>query len=302
MKKEITAQKVIKTAIAIELSDIILNMIALIFTGSMVMLGEMLQGFSDLASDFFLLIGINSSQKKDDKKYAFGQGRNLYFYVFISAIIMLSVSSVITFYFGLKRFIEPAAIKNIYLAYIILIISIITNSYSLSLSFRRILKGRDLKKFFKIFKESSLVETKSTFSLDLTGILVAFFGLISLIIYSLTGDYRFDGFGAMVIAIILAGLSINLLKKTKELITGSRASKKTEELIKKSALLVKGVKKVLDLKTMNMGLGNILVNIEINVSSDLKTRQIEKLIDNVKKSIKKNLPKAGHIQVEIESP
>lgn len=300
MKEKITADKVIKTAIMIELSDIILNMIAAFFTGSIVMLGETLQGFSDLASDLFLLIGINSSKKKDDK-YAFGQGRSVYFYVFISAIIMLFVSSILTFYFGLKRFLNPEIIKNIYLAYFILIISIITNSYSFSLSFKRILKGRKLKDFFKIFKESSLVETKSTLSLDLTGIIVAVFGLISLIIYGLTGNSSFDGFGAMIIAIILAILSINLLKKTKELLTGSRANKKTEKLIKESALSVKGVMGVLDLKTMNMGLGNIMVNIEINVFQGLKTKQIEKLIDKVKDAIKKNVPKAGHVQVEIET-
>lgn len=301
-KNPISAKKVIKTAIIIELSDIILNMVAAIFSGSMVMLGEMLQGLSDLMSDLFLFIGINNSKKINDKKYAFGQGRSIYFYAFISAIIMLLISSVLTFYFGFKRFTQPEPIKNIFLAYAVLAISIITNSYSFSLSFRRILKNNKIKNFFKIYKESLMVETKSTLSLDLTGIMVALFGLISLIIYGITGNSKFDGVGAMVIAIFLAILSIDLLKKTKELMIGSRAPKKLEEKIKKSALEIEGVLKVLDLKTMNIGVGKILVNIEIHANPDLKTKQIEKLTDKVKENIKKNCPQASHVLVEIETP
>ncbi|MFI5240908.1 MAG: hypothetical protein ACHQUA_00555, partial [Microgenomates group bacterium] len=62
-----------------------------------------------------------------------------------------------------------------------------------------------------------LIMTKNTFVLDLMGMSSAGVGLVALILYQLTGDFRFDGLGAMGIGIILGYFSINLILNLKRL-------------------------------------------------------------------------------------
>ncbi|MDD5417566.1 MAG: cation diffusion facilitator family transporter [Candidatus Nanoarchaeia archaeon] len=302
IKKAPSAEKVLKTSFLVDLLDISLNLIVALLTGSIVMVAETIQGFADAISDIFLIIGVNASKKINKAKHAFGYGKSIYFWVFVAGIIILSITSVITFYVGLVRFFNPEVIENVFLAYIVLSISIVSNGYSFSLGFRRIIQKERLKNFLRVYRESQMVEIKTTFVLDFIGVAVAVIGLVSLAIYGFSGDARFDGIGAMIIAVLLAIMALSILKRTHELIIGARAPKSIEEKIKKAALSVKNVRHVLGLKTMNIGIKKLLVAIDIHVNRNLKTRQIELLTDEVKSVIKKKVPEAYHIQVEIETP
>lgn len=299
--KKISAEKAVLTSLFVDFLDVLLNLIAAIFTGSIVMIAETIHGVADSISVGFVYIGLKRSKKKPDKKHPFGYGKVLYVWIFISGIIMFGITSILTFYFGFMRFLDPKPIKNILLAIIVLLIFIGSNGYSLSVGVRRILNKNKLKNFFKLFKESNLVETKTTITLDLIGTCAAILGLISLSIYYFTGNLKFDGLGAMSIGITLGVLTIFLLFNTKQLLIGKRAPKKTEDDIIKIINSNKYVNSFPDLKTMNIGLGKIFVVAEINVKENLKTKQIEKLIDKIKQDVKDKIKEIYHIQIEIES-
>ena len=56
-----------------------------------------------------------------------------------------------------------------------------------------------------------MVETKTTFTLDLMGTSASFLGMVALGIYAVTGDLRFDGLGAMAIGLTLGIFSFSLI-------------------------------------------------------------------------------------------
>lgn len=299
--KRISAKRAVLTAVFIDFTDIVTNLIAAIITGSVVMLAETLHGVADFFSSGFVYLGLKRSQKTNLKKYPFGKGKALYVWVFISGIIMFGITSVLIFYFGLQNFLNPEQIEHIWLAFTVLILFIFTNGYALSVSFRRILHGKKIRSFIKVFRESNLVETKTTFVLDCIGTLAAVFGLMALGLYQITGDLRFDGIGAMAIALTMASLTIFLIMNTGQMLIGRRASKPMEKQIKKTIVEMKDVKSVPDLKTMNIGLGKILVIAEVSVNQKLTTKKIENLIDKIKANVQKKIPEVSHIQIEIET-
>jgi divalent metal cation (Fe/Co/Zn/Cd) transporter len=53
---------------------------------------------------------------------------------------------------------------------------------------------------------------------------------------------------------------------------------------------------------MYLGSEQLLVNIEVHMQGGLETQEIEQLIDEVKRHIKRRAPIVGHIQVELETP
>jgi len=300
--KKISANRSLLTSLFVDIFDALVNIFVAIITGSIVMLAEAMRSITDTIAVVLTYVGLKRSKKKPSKEHPFGYGKSLYVWTFISGIIMFGFVSVGIFYFGLKRFLEPEEIENIAIALVVLTIFVFLNSYSFSVGLRRILDGKKIRNFFKIYKNSPKVETKVTLILDFVGAVTPLIGLIALGIYFLTGNLKFDGIGAMAIGIILGVLTLFLLINTKQLLIGKRASPKIERKIKKAILSVKNVKSVLDLKTMIVGLGKILVNAEVHVNQNLNTKQIEQLMDQIKETAKKEVKEISHIQIELETP
>lgn len=290
------------TSCKVDIVDILLNAVAAIVTGSVVMLAETFQGISDLTVDGLTYIGMKRSKRPATKKHPLGFGRELFIWSLFSILVMFVVLSGLSFYFGLKRFLNPESIKHIYLAYFILGVSFITNGYSFSLGARRILSGRPFWKIRKAVSESIFLETKITFTSDLLGTLAAVFGLTALIFFEKTGNTWFDGLGGMLIALLMAFFSFWLFKNVRDFIIGVSAPEETKEAIKMAALEIIGVEEILDLKAMVIGSNRLLVNMEIHVKSGLVTEEIEKLIDKVKANVKKKISSVRHIQIELETP
>jgi cation diffusion facilitator family transporter len=304
LKKEqrITTKKVIITSVAVDIIDVILNFSIAVLSGSVVMMTQVLEGVSDLASSGLLLIGFNRSLQKEDRNHPFGYGTEIYFWSFLSAVIMFGLTSTISFYFGWQRFFHPQPIKAIYVTVIILILTLFTNGYAFFISLRRLLRERPLKHILRIFYRSSLIETKTVFILDLMGTMASMLGSISLGIYILTGDMRFDGLGAMIIGIVLAVFSLFLVMGIRELLIGKRAPAQTEEKIRQAALEVEEVEDVLGIKTLHIGTEKLLVDLDVHMQSKLGTRELERLMDKIKDKIRKKVPSAKYIQVELETP
>ena len=205
MSGKISAGKVVWTSFFVDVLDVLINFWIMIVTGSVVMVAELFQGVSDLVASGLLLVGLKRPKKE------------IYFWSFMSAIVMLFIASTLSFYFGLKRFLHPEEIKNIFLAYAILIVNITSNGYAFYLSIKRILKGKNWRMVIKEFKDSKLLITKNTFVLDLMGMGAGVVGLAALVLYQLFGEIRFDGLGAMGIGLVLAILSIDLILNIRRL-------------------------------------------------------------------------------------
>jgi cation diffusion facilitator family transporter len=266
------------------------------------MFSEFFQGIADLTSTGFLLIGYKSSNKKPDKLHPFGHGKEIYFWTLISAVVTMTLASSASIYVGLHRLTHPQEISNIILGYLVLLIGLSTNGYALSLSFKRLMEGKPFRMLSKIFLDSNAVATKNAFILDLMGTVAAGNGLISLGLYQLTGQSRFDAFGAIVIGVVTAILALILIYGVKGFLVGKRATPDIEKKIRQVTLQTPQVKEVLDLRTMQIGSEKLLVNMEVHMQDMLTTDELEKLIDEIKAHVRREVPSIQHVQVELETP
>jgi cation diffusion facilitator family transporter len=297
MKKQISSGKAVWTSFLVDLGDIILNVIVMIITGSVVMLAEAFEGLSDLVASGLLLIGLRISKRRPNKKHPFGFGKALFFWTLISAIIMFIFGGGLSIYFGVQRFLHPEAIEKLPFAYGALCISIITNGYALSLSTRRLLEKEKLTKIFRIFLETTHVETKNTFILDLTGTASAIMGLISLVLYQFANIQYFDAVGAILIGVLIAVSSVVLIWGVKDYLTGKTATAETEKSIRKATLKVKEVGKIIELETMYIGSEKLLVHLDINVHL-ADQEDLEQTVQKIKENIRKEVPIVYSIQIE----
>jgi divalent metal cation (Fe/Co/Zn/Cd) transporter len=127
-------------------------------------------------------------------------------------------------------------------------------------------------------------------------------GLVSLLLYQLIGERRFDGLGAMVIGVTTAILAVVLIIGIKGLLVGERAAPQIEEKIKTATLSIPQVKEVLDLRTMQIGSDKLLVNIDVHMQEGLTTDELEALIDKIKERIREKVSSIRYVHVELETP
>ncbi len=294
----ISAKRSVTTSFLVDLGDIALNTAAMIITGSVVLLAEALEGGSDLIASALLLIGLSISKKRSNKQHPFGFGKALFSWTLVSAVVLLVFGAGLSFYFGLERFLNPHDITLIGIAYGTLGISIITNGYALSVSIRRLLDGKGLKELKSILIKSAHVETKNTFILDLTGASAALVGMISLILYQVTGIKQLDGIGSMLMGIIIGITAIFLLWGVKDYLAGKSASPEIEKQIKKIALGIKQIKSIVELSTMYMGSKKIMLHLDIEVNKSTTAKELDEIISLLKENIKKEVPTVSIIQVE----
>ncbi|MBI4032492.1 cation diffusion facilitator family transporter [Candidatus Berkelbacteria bacterium] len=301
-KPRFSAYRVVGTALAVDLIDILTNGLVAFFTGSVVLLAEMFQGIADLSAVLAVWFGLERAKRPADAAHPFGYGRELYFWNFIATLIMAFVLATLSFYLGYQRFLHPQPVEHIEAGLFVLLLAVTTNGYSFTLSMRRIFDGGKRQSAWRRFTNSPYIESKTTFILDLTGTLAGAAGLLALGLYLATGDARFDGIGAMAIGLIMAGFSVVLLTHVKELLIGRSAPRETLFILRKTAESVEGVNSVLDMKTFLAGPDNLVVNMEIHAANDLTTDDLERVIDQVKADIIKAVPETTHVQVELETP
>ncbi|MFC1600526.1 cation diffusion facilitator family transporter [Patescibacteria group bacterium] len=300
--KKISSERVVITSFFVNVSDIIVNAIVVYLSGSVVMLSQLLQGFADLTATGFLVYGVKRSKRKADKVHPLGYGREIYFWTFLSALVTLSITAGASFYFGLKRFLNPEPVENIGLAFIALSFALITNGYSMSLGLKRLLGGSSFSKIKEVVTKSVLIDTKKAFVLDLMGATASVLGLVALFLCAVSGNYQLDGLGAMAIGIAMGFMALFILKGAKDLLVGKSASSEIEKKIVKAAESFPKVNKVLKLQTLNIGTDKLLVNMEVHLVDKLTTDEIEKLIDKIESEIRRAVPSAAHIQIELETP
>lgn len=300
--QKISDIRVVATSFLVSVSDVVFNFAVAFFTGSTVMLAQGLQGLSDLITGGILFLGVKRSHRMADKKYHFGYGREVFFWVILAGVLMFLGTGALSVYFGWQQVTNPDPIENVWLAFIMLTIGFCTNGYAFSLSVKRLRRLRGGFSWWHQLLRSSVVETKATFLIDFLGTTGAVLGFIALLTFAITGDAKFDGLGSMAIGIIMMLGAILIIKDARDLLVGRSVDPVITEKILATAHSVDGIDSVLDLRTMYIGSAKILVILEVHMPDELITDQIEKIIDEVKKVVQANIPEVHHIQVEVETP
>lgn len=300
--QKISDIRVVATSFLVSVSDVVFNFVVAFFTGSTVMLAQGLQGLSDLITGGILFVGVKRSHRMADKKYHFGYGREVFFWVIFAGVLMFLGTGGLSVYFGWQQVTNPSPIENVWLAFAMLVLGFSTNGYAFSLSFKRLRRLRGGFGWWHQLLRSSVVETKATFLIDFLGTTGAALGFIALLTFALTNDAKFDGFGSIAIGLVMMLGAVLLIKDARDLLVGKAVDPVITEKILAAAHSVEGIDSVLDLRTMYIGSAKVLVILEVHMPDGLITDQIERIIDEAKKVVQANVPEVHHIQVEVETP
>src|SRR4029077_13350069 len=155
--------------------------VAAAISGSSAMLSEGVHSLVDTVNELLLLYGMRRAKVPPDPAHPFGHGRELYFWSFIVALLVLAMGAGVAFYEGIAHLRDPRQAEAPALSYIVLGVSALLEGRSWLIAVREFRTHKGRLGYFEAFRQSKDPSTFTVLMEDsaaLIGLLIAFLGLL----------------------------------------------------------------------------------------------------------------------------
>lgn len=265
----------------------VIKFIAASVSGSSSMFSEAVHSLADTINQVLLLIGLQRSTKKANDAFEYGYGNERFFWALISACGVLFVGAGVTAYNGISALPSPHHVEFSQLVFGVLLVAFLVESYTFFVA------ARALKKDFPHATWSERISradpsTLSVFLEDAVAVLGIIAASVSILLAYFTNNAIWDAVGSLIIAFLLGAISITLIIKNRSYLIGRTISEDIQKEVIKMLESEPAVEKVIDFKSVTVGLGlyRIKCEIEFNGSALLReayqTQALRAEFENVK--------------------
>ena len=270
-------------------------------TSSAAMIAEAFHSVADSGNQVLLLRGIHVSEKAPSVRHPFGRGKEVYFWSLMVAVMLFVAGGVLAVQRGVDAIQHPHEISSFTPNYIVLGAAILIEAFSFRVAFKHfnaVRGSRGMWRSIRETKDSALLVVLLEDSAAMVGLL---FAVVGLAIAQASGNVIWDGIASIAIGILLGGVAVLLATETRQLLIGEAAGRRDRAALRMAVLSLPKVENVGRLLTMHMGPEEILVNLEVDFVDGMADHDVEQAIDDIESEIRKVLPRASNIFVELET-
>lgn len=290
--------KAVVAALGANLGIAVSKFVAFAFTGSASMLSEAIHSVADSGNQVLLLVGNKRSRKPASERHQFGHGRRRYVYSFIVAIILFLVGGMYSLYEGLHKFQHPEPVQDAWIAYLVLGIAIVLESFSFRTAIREARHMRGSRSLPRFLRDSRQPELPVVLLEDLGALCGLVLALVGVTLAVITGDGRWDGLGAMSVGFLLVIIAVFLAFETAAMLVGESALPEEQAAIEAALTQSDLVERVIHLRTVHVGPDELLVAAKIAVRDTATGAQIAAGIDAAERSLREAVPSAVYVFLE----
>ena len=268
-----------------------------IMSGSSAMLSEAAHSVADTLNQVFLMTAIRRSAKQADREHPFGYGMERYFWSLLAAVGIFVLGAGFSAYEGLHQILSPEEQKGVLIPYIVLAIAFLMESTSLvrgvwqSRSQARE-RGQPLKRWLMHEAEPTVRAVVFEDSAAVAGLVVAAAGIG---LDYLLDTTIFDAIASFLIAAVLIVAAYGLGAQNRDYLIGRAVPQDVLQQIKKLVEETDGIENVVQLLTLQLGPGQVLVAARAEVDPGAPGRDLEQVADEVDRRICESLPEVQHV-------
>ncbi|MBO0739862.1 MAG: cation diffusion facilitator family transporter [Hyphomicrobiaceae bacterium] len=272
------------------------------WTGGAAMLAEAIHSLVDTGNQVLLLHGFRQAQRQPTPERPLGYGRELYFWSFIVALLIFSLGAGIAILEGILRILNPRAIEDAYINYIVLTLAAIFEGATWWIAVRSIgdeageegyveafRKSKDPPAFMVLFEDSAA----------LIGIGLAFLGTWAASTFHMPA---LDGMASILIGLVLGGIAAILARETKSLLIGESALPEVENSIQSLAGDDPDIRKVNGLITLHLAPAQIIAALSVEFDDKLNTSAIEDLVERLEERVRRACPEVVALFIKPQRP
>ncbi|MGA7436536.1 MAG: cation diffusion facilitator family transporter [Luteibacter sp.] len=269
---------IVYVALAANVGIAAAKFIAAALTGSAAMLSEGVHSLVDSVNEILLLYGLRRSHKAPDRQHPLGYGRELYFWSFIVALLVLALGAGFSLYEGVNHILAPEPLRDPTVSYIVLGIAALFEGTSWYLSLKSVQRRKGKMGYFEAFRGSKDPTTFTVLFEDSAALLGLAIAGIGIYLSHALNEPRLDGWASIGIAVVLALASVLLARESKALLIGEAATPHLLDKVCRITSTVPGVRKVNGMLTLQLGPDQVMVALSTEFEDGLTTVQIEECV------------------------
>jgi cation diffusion facilitator family transporter len=267
-------------------------------TGSGAMLAETLHSLSDCVNQVLLLVGLKQAARPPSEQYPLGQGRSLYFWSFMVAMLLFLGGGAYSIYEGIHKLRHPAPLSAPIVAIAILGFSLATEGWAMTGALKAVTARRGSRSLVRYLRETKDSDLVVIFGEDFAACVGLALALVAVVVAWVTGDSRFDAIGTLCIGAVLVGVAVFLATEVKSLLLGESADPALLDLIQQCAAEDPRIVKVLRTLTVQQGPGEIVVALKLQFQPDLTTATLVEAINRFEVRLQERCPEVKWSFVE----
>lgn len=292
------SRKAIIAAFFANLGIAIAKFVGYLLTGSAGLLAEAGHSVADTGNQALLLFGGKRGKRPADRAHPFGYGPERYFWSFVVALVLFSMGGLFALYEGIQKLGNPHEIENAMVAYVILGVSILLETYSLRTAVKEANHVRGHRSWWQFIRTAKAPELPVVLLEDVGAETGLFFALFGLTMAEITGDARWDAVGSIAIGILLVVIAMILAVEMKGLLIGEAASDEHLDAINASINGAPKVNGLIHLRTMHLGPDHLLVAAKIDYDHSLSVPELAQAIDDTESALRAAVPLAELVYIE----
>ncbi len=272
--------------------------IGFLITGSSSLLAESIHSVADSSNQGLLFYGGKAAKKPPTQLHPFGFGRSRYFWAFMVAAVLFSVGGLFSVYEGIHKIQHPEAIDSPIVAYVILGLAIVFESFALRTAISHARPHRGKRGWIHYIRTSRSPELPVLLVEDSAAIVGLIFAFGGVALAEITGDPVWDGIGTLGIGALLVCVAVVLAVEMKSLLLGEAATPERVRAIEAELGAAPQVNAVIHLLTQHLGPEELLVAVKVEFDRSLTIEQLAAAINDCEARVRTAVPIAERIYIE----
>jgi cation diffusion facilitator family transporter len=261
---------------------------AAVFTGSPAMASEASHSLADTANDLFLMTAQRRGSRHPDDQHPLGYGREAYFWALIAALGVFLAGAAFSLREGIAELIDPVHTSSFAVIYVVLGISTVFDLLSLrqsvhQMSFLARSANRDLMEQSKVTSDPTLRAVLLEDAVSISGDVITF---ASLALNQLTGSSIYQGVAAVLIALLLIRVSLQLVRRNHDFLLGQPITPTDKERVQTFLVGYPGVTSVRQLIVTFIGPSQVWVIARLDIDDGLRGDQVKSLVGGIESALK----------------
>jgi cation diffusion facilitator family transporter len=267
-------------------------------TGSAAMLSEGAHSVADTFNEGFLFTAIKRSKRPPDADHPFGYGKERFFWSLLAAVGIMVAGAGFSLFEAYRAIFGSESGGESYLwAYVVLGVAFLLEGVSWARAVwqtRREARQSD-RGLVEHVRASSDPTVKTVASEDSAALIGIAFAAAGLLLHEFTGQQYWEGIASLLIAILLVFVAYALGVDAKGMLIGEAATERTRKQIEDQLRNSEGVDEVLEVLTMRLGTGQVLVAARIDLMPDLGAEDVEELSTEIERQLHATIPEVDQV-------
>jgi cation diffusion facilitator family transporter len=272
------SMRTVVIALAVNIAVAVIKAVAGLVTASSAMLAEAAHSVGDCTTEIMLVAAVRRSDKPADHRHPFGYGKERYLWSLLAALTIFILGAGFSAYQGIHAITagEPDPGSPL-VGYVVIVLAASVEGLSLrqALGQARRASKRSHMTIGAYVRDPDDPTVKSVILEDSGALIGLGLALAGLIMRQVTGSAVWDGAAALAIAALLIAIAIDLARTNVGLLIGKQANPHLVDDIRATLARQDGVLVVVDVLTMMMGTGKVLVCARVDFVDDIDATEVE---------------------------